>query len=842
VRKISCCAEKRSVALKRRPWAWPALAILVACVPFAQSLSLTKIFYVRDLTMFFWPRHLWIRSSLLAGKWPWWDPYAAAGQATFPDALNQFFLPPVLLFRVLFPAVVGFNLIVVAPFPLAALGAWLFLRRYFSPASAMLGAVVFAGSGAVISTSNFPNLSWSVAWIPWLLWAVDRDRLARSVRSFALLTVLVACQMLSGEPVTMMGTLALLVGYVVVGADEPTLFAARMRVAGRVVGAIAVAGVMSAVQLVPMTIAAQQSPRGLLKANYFWSLHPLWLLESVLPHLFGHSYFGYNQQMPWLRPLNSDRDPFFYSLYVGPIVLLLSMLGVLTGRRRWRLFWLSVVIVAVLLSFGDYTPVYPTIQRFVPIVKGFRFPVKFFLFASFGLAMLAASAADSLQTQHGSNEKSSPSPWAIKALIGVGLVVVMALAVLVALVLVVPFTGARAFHALGALIGVSDPVAGAAFMFSSVPPIATRVLFLLLTSALLAYLGWAAKREGGLARALLFGLAMVDLIAVNADLNPVLSASQLGPPAWVTALKGHPNDRFYFGGKFRGTLIESDIDMPQVQWRPPRGFNVEQGRSVMVANLAMTPAAWSVRELLSYDLPLLWSMEYALAEGRFEHADRAERLRFLARGGVRYCLVGTPPRPDMSPIQLVGEEFGPMGVFECVPDVRRVYVVPRASIVPDTKAQLARLFEESFDAESTVMLERPAPEAAGLPGAAEAASARITHEEEQEILMEATAGAPSGYLVLLDTFDRDWRVEVDGEPAPLLRANALYRAVHLSPGRHAVRFSYRPSALYASAAVSGFATLILGALVIARLKPSRSGHVSEWSARLQPSGVPGSSE
>jgi hypothetical protein len=828
--------------MERRPWAWPALAILVACVPFAQGLSLTKVFYVRDLTMFFWPRHLWIRSSLLAGTWPWWDPYAAAGQATFPDALNQLFLPPVLLFRVLFPAVVGFNLIVVAPFPLAALGAWLFLRRYFSPASATLGAVVFAGSGAVISTSNFPNLSWSVAWIPWLLWAVDRDRVDQSVRSFALLTVLVTCQMLSGEPVTLIGTLGLLVGYVVVGAGEPSLLAARMRVAFRVVGAIAVAGVMSAVQLVPMTLAAQQSPRGLLKANYFWSLHPLWLLESVLPHVFGHSYFGYNQQMPWLRPLNSDRDPFFYSLYVGPIVLLLSMLGVLTGQRRWRLFWLSVVIVAVLLSFGDYTPVYPTLQRIVPIVKSFRFPVKFFLFASFGLAMLVASAADSLQTRHGSSEKFSPSPWAVRTLIGAGVVVVLALVLLIALVLVVPFTGARAFHALAAMIGVSDPVAGAAFLFSSVPPIATRVLILLLTSALLAYLGWAAKREGRLARALLFGLAMVELIAVNADLNPVLPASQLGPPSWITALKGNPNDRFYFGGKFRGTLIEGDIDLPQVQWRPPRGFSVEQGRSVMVANVALTPAAWGVRELLSYDLPLLWSMEHALAEGRFEHADRAERLRFLARGGVRYCLVGTPPRPDMSPIQLVGENFGPMGVFECVPDVRRVYVVPQASIIPDTKVQLARLFEESFDAESTVMLERPAPEAAGLPGAPGPASARITHEEEQEILIEATAGTPSGYLVLLDTFDRDWRVEVDGGPATLLRANAFYRAVHLSPGRHVVRFSYRPSALYASAAVSGFATLILGMLAVARLKPSRSDHISEWSARLQPSGVPGSSE
>jgi hypothetical protein len=183
-----------------------------------------------------------------------------------------------------------------------------------------------------------------------------------------------------------------------------------------------------------------------------------------------------------------------------------------------------------------------------------------------------------------------------------------------------------------------------------------------------------------------------------------------------------------------------------------------------------------------------------------------------------------------------------MGVYECVPDVHRVYVVPRASIIPDAKAQLAQLFEQSFDAESTVMLDQPAPEASGSPGAPGPASARITHEDEQEILIDATAGSPSGYLVLLDTFDRDWRVEVDDGPAPLLKANALYRAVHLSPGRHVVKFRYRPTALYVSAAISGIATLILGALVIARLKASRSGRVSDWSARLQPSGISGSSE
>jgi hypothetical protein len=814
--------DARAVSRRTSPrWMWPAVAFLAACVPFVHGFSLTKIFYVRDLTMFFWPRHLWIRSWLLAGDWPMWDPYAAAGQATFPDALNQMFLPPVLLLRTLFPAVVGFNLIVITPFPLAAIGAWLFFRRRVSGGAATLGAVVFAASGAVISTSNFPNLSWSTAWMPWILWAVDRDQWAPSSRSLSLVAVLIALQMLSGEPVTMMGTMALVVAYVLSGAGHSGSTGTRIRALARVVGAMAAAGVISAVQLVPMTLAAQESQRGLLKANYFWSLHPLWLLESVLPHVFGHSYFGYNQQMPWLRPLNSGRDPFFYSLYVGPVVLLLSMLGALAGPRRWRLFWLAVVVVAVVCSFGDYTPVYPALQQIVPAVRSFRFPVKFFLFASLGLAALVANAAEGLQLPAISRDSTRTARWAVRVMIGTGLAAAAALVTLIGLVLVVPFTGARAFHALGVMLDLDDPVAGAAFLFDSVPPVATRVLFLLFASALLAYLGWAARREAKVARPLLYGLAMIELLAVNADLNPVLPASQLGAPSWIAAIRAHPADRFYFGGKFRGTLIESDIDMPRVQWRAPHGFSVEEGRAVMVAGLVMTPAAWGVRELMSYDLPLLWPIERAYAEARFEKAERSERLRFLSRGGVRYCLLGSPPQPDMAPVQPVGEDFGGMGVYECAPDTRRAYVVTAASVVPDVKTQLSWLFDESFEAESTVMLERPAPAAAGEMGTPVPAFARISYDAAHEVVVDASAGAEGGYLVLLDSYDPYWEVEVDGRAAPLLRANALFRAVHLVPGRHTIKFVYRPTSLYVSAAVSGLAAIALGLLALRRPRKER---------------------
>ena len=76
--------------------------------------------------------------------------------------------------------------------------------------------------------------------------------------------------------------------------------------------------------------------------------------------------------------------------------------------------------------------------------------------------------------------------------------------------------------------------------------------------------------------------------------------------------------------------------------------------------------------------------------------------------------------------------------------------------------------------------------------------------------MIVRAGLPAdGYLVLLDTYNTDWRVDVDGVPAPLMRANAMFRAVHLNPGTHVVTFIYRPSKLYLGASISAVTALAL---------------------------------
>ena len=74
----------------------------------------------------------------------------------------------------------------------------------------------------------------------------------------------------------------------------------------------------------------------------------------------------------------------------------------------------------------------------------------------------------------------------------------------------------------------------------------------------------------------------------------------------------------------------------------------------------------------------------------------------------------------------------------------------------------------------------------------------------------------AGLLVLADLYYPGWSAEVDGRPAPILRADGLFRAVALPPDSHRVVFRYRPLSVLAGAGLSAAAAIAMLALLRSR--------------------------
>lgn len=85
-----------------------------------------------------------------------------------------------------------------------------------------------------------------------------------------------------------------------------------------------------------------------------------------------------------------------------------------------------------------------------------------------------------------------------------------------------------------------------------------------------------------------------------------------------------------------------------------------------------------------------------------------------------------------------------------------------------------------------------------------------------------TSSHLDSYLVLLDSYDKDWKVFVDGKEAKVLRANYNFRAVFLDAGDHTVEFIYFPLKFYISSGITGVTVLVSAFMIIILRRKSRT--------------------
>ena len=125
--------------------------------------------------------------------------------------------------------------------------------------------------------------------------------------------------------------------------------------------------------------------------------------------------------------------------------------------------------------------------------------------------------------------------------------------------------------------------------------------------------------------------------------------------------------------------------------------------------------------------------------------------------------------------------------------------LPRAMHVSDwRKADTERLVETGawldFDPTKTVLLEVE-PKVSPVAAAEVRGPAQVRMPVYENTLVEIDVAAPTaGFVVLNDVWHPWWRATVDDQPADILKANVMFRAVQVPAGRHRVRFTFDPIA------------------------------------------------
>ena len=130
----------------------------------------------------------------------------------------------------------------------------------------------------------------------------------------------------------------------------------------------------------------------------------------------------------------------------------------------------------------------------------------------------------------------------------------------------------------------------------------------------------------------------------------------------------------------------------------------------------------------------------------------------------------------------------------------------------------------------------PAPPPAGVGVEADPrGQVAWTRRGVNESLLDVTTDRPA-LLVVTDNYYESWHAQVDGRPAPILRADYTFRAIPVPAGTHRVRMYYHSGVLSASADVSAILLALLAAIALGgTLLARRRGAAPEPAAEASPS-------
>ena len=755
-------------AAANRPWPLSAyLAILVAAwAALGWPWLSGHVTIPWDAKAHFYPQLQFLAQSIHGGEWPFWNPYVFAGHPQIADPQSLIFSPPFLALAALSPDP-GFRAAdaTVLAMLLAGASAILLLARDrgWHPAAALMAALVFAYGGSSAWRIQHIGQILSLSYWP-IAWLLLSRALHRSSLGYGLMAGLVAGFMVLGRDQVAYLAIWLLVGVVACHvAFSPSPRAAIRRAWAPLAMGLLGGLMIAAIPLVLTMLLNGDSNRFVIDREGAGrgSLHPALLLTAAVPQLFGAAgplaqHWG--PPSPAWGPVDLYLARNMGQIYFGALPLAaLFALGWRRGLfRRPEVKGIAWATIGVLVyALGRYTPLLGLSFDVVPGLSLFRRPAD----ATFLLTPLAALCAAYLLNRWLSDD-ARPDPRGLLLRVGVGFAVCIVAAAAVA------DGKGQGGYALWPL-AQSAVFAGVAIL----------ILFALRPLA----------RWNALASALLAtGFMIVDLGWNNGP-----SESTALPPSMFRALETGGGDPTIAFLKDRVSATASPTRRDRVELA---GIDFHWPNASMIHRLENTLGYNPVR--------LRW---YSEATGAADHVALPDQRKFSALFpsyesrlanllGLRYIASRVPPqaidpRLKRGALPVIGRTDEAV-IAENPAALPRIMFASQWQVADFPSMIRTGIWPSQSD--DVVLLERT-PRALNNRAGSSGAQIAIETYRNTDVTIAVSSDA-GGFVVLNDAWHPWWFAFVDETPVEMLRANVIFRAVQVPPGRHRVRFAFRPFA------------------------------------------------
>jgi hypothetical protein len=535
---------------------------------------------------------------------------------------------------------------------------------------------------------------------------------------------------------------------------------ARLRASVAPLAAGAVAGLaVSAVPVILTQLLALDSNRpafGLIDAGR-GSLHPAHLLSLVFPDLFGAmdpnvdfwgpGGFAWNERFGMADLFLAQNMGLLYAGALVPVTLVIGIARGLLWSREIRVFTIAAVLIA-LYAFGWYTPAFHAMYELLPGVKLFRRPADAtFVFGAL-LAVMAGYVVhrylDGLPPAHG---------------IQPALARTLAASIFAAAIW------------LAATIG-----SPAAF------PIATGVIF---TALAIIVLRLTRRLDAPLPAALL----LIAFTSADLAFNNAPHESTGLPPATYDALRSGTRNETVALIKQRLAAQEPNhrdrVELIGIGYHWPNICLVHGCEHVFGHN--------PLRLKWFHEATRVGDTVAAPDQRPFSPLYPSYRSTFADLFGVRVIATGVPVEQidralkpeDLDFVARTGDAY----IYENPRALPRVMMVGDWRVAEFDKL-VANGWPSDVDPRKIVLLEKSTL-AQPLSSFEGAGSARLIRYANTEVVVTVDAPA-GGMLVLNDVWHPWWRATIDGIETEILRANVIFRAVQVPPGKYTVRFTFAP--------------------------------------------------